>query len=371
MDQLKDRGENGPALAGYRDEIDRIDREIVDLLKERQNVAARIGQVKRELGLGVLDRAREEEVLRRATSLCGEDLPEEAVRSIFTEIVSAARAVQQPPSVSFLGPEGTFCNQAALNIFGHSTTLRSADTISEVFDLVEKGICGHGVVPVENSYEGSVNQTLDLLYRHDLKITGEAFLRIRHHLLGRADSVEEIKVLYSHPMALGQCRSWIRENLPKVSLRGAESTSAAARRAAREAGAGAIGSRTAGLSLGLDILVENIEDSPNNITRFLVIGKDRTSATGRDKTSLVFTLRHEPGALHRALEPLASRRINMNRIESRPMKRGSWEYLFFVDVEGHENDDTVNQAVGEMEKACSFIKTLGSYPSGGEPWDQQ
>jgi len=317
----------------------------------------------------VFDQVRENDVLKRVISLCGKNLPESAVRQIFTEIISAARSVQQTLVVSFLGPEGTFCHQAALNIFGHSTTLRNADTIAGVFDLVEKGVCEQGVVPVENSYEGSVNNTLDLLYKYDLKITAEAFLRIRHHLLSMTDSLEGIDRFYSHPMALSQCRSWIRKNLPGVPIGEMESTSAAAIRASEEAGAAAIGSRMSALSYGLNILAENIEDNPNNVTRFLIIGKNHMAPTGKDKTSLIFSVSHRPGALHKALKALAARHINMNRIESRPMKTRNWEYLFFVDIEGHEEDDGVRDAIREMGESCSFMKNLGSYPTGGEPWD--
>ena len=317
----------------------------------------------------MFDQAREEDVLRRVISACGKDMPENAVRQIFTEIISAARSVQQTLVVSFLGPEGTFCHQAALNIFGHSTTLRSADTIAAVFDLVEKGVCRQGVVPVENSYEGSVNNTLDLLYKYDLKITAEAFLRIRHHLLGMTDGLKGIDRFYSHPMAMSQCRLWIRENLPGVPIGEMESTSTAAKRAAEEPGAAAIGSRMSARTYNLNIIQENIEDNPNNITRFLIIGKNDAAPTGKDKTSLVFSVSHKPGALNKVLEALALRHINMNRIESRPIRTRNWEYLFFVDIEGHEQDDNVREAIREMGEGSSFMKNLGSYPAGGKPWD--
>ena len=264
MEQDSDNQKTRRILDRYREEIDGIDSQIISLLSRRQEIAVSVGTIKRGLGIEVLDQAREEDVLKRVISARGKNMPENTVRQIFTEIISAARSVQQALVVSFLGPEGTFCHQVALNIFGHSTTLRSADTIAGVFDLVEKGVCRQGVVPVENSSEGSVNDTLDLLYKYDLKITGEAFLRIRHHLLGMTDDLEDIERFYSHPMAISQCRSWIRENLPGVPIGEMESTSAAARRAAEEPGAGAIGNRISARTYNLYIVKENIEDNPNN-----------------------------------------------------------------------------------------------------------
>ena len=369
MEQNRDSEEAGHTLAGYRDEIDRVDEKIVSLLQNRQDIAAQIGQIKGGLGDETFDPAREKKVLRHVTSANNENLSKDAIRRIFTEIMSAARSVQQSLVVSFLGPEGTFCHQAALHLFGRSALFRGADTIEGVFDLVEKGVCQQGMVPIENSYEGSVNSTLDLLFKYDLKIAAESFLRVRHHLLSKEENIERIERLYSHPMAITQCRAWIKERLPEASVNQEESTSAAAKRASEETGAAAIGSRMSGLSYGLNVLEENIEDNPNNVTRFLSIGKTDSACTGRDKTSILFSLNHEPGSLHKALEPLAQRHISMSRIESRPMKTRNWEYLFFVDIEGHEEDDNVRHAIREMGRCSSFMKRLGSYPAGGEPWD--
>ena len=335
----------------------------------RQEIASKIGQIKRALGIQILDPSREKEVLKRLTSKSCENLTEDAIRHIFSEIFSAARSVQKPLTVAFLGPEATFCHQAALSFFGHSTSFRSADTIKEVFDLVEKGVCQQGMVPIENSYEGSVNSTLDLLYKYELKIVSETFLRIRHHLLSKSDSIERIGALYSHPMAIAQCRSWIRKHFSQIPVKEVESTSVAAKRATHEPGAAAVGSRMSALTYGLNIVEENIEDNPHNVTRFLSIGNTDTTPSGMDKTSILFFLDHQPGALYKALEPLAQRNINMSRIESRPMKMRNWEYLFFVDLEGHEADDNVREAIKEIEGCCSFMKRLGSYPAGDKPWD--
>lgn len=356
-------------LEGYREEVDRIDEQILLLLSRRQELATSIGELKRVLGIDMFNPAREEEVLRRLASNRGKNLTPEAVRHIFSEIISAARSVQQPLTVAFLGPEATFSHQAAISVFGRSASFLPAETIEKVFDLVEKGICQRGVVPIENSYEGSIGSTMDLLYQYELKISAELFLRIRHHLLSREDSVDKIKRLYSHPMAIAQCHSWIKGHLPKVTVKETDSTSLASKLAADEPHAAAVGSQLSALHYGLKVLKEDIEDNPQNITRFLAIGKSSAGPTGRDKTSILLSLRHEPGALYKVLEPFARKNINMTRIESRPMKTRNWEYLFFVDIDGHEEDSNVREAVKEMEGRCAFVKRLGSFPAGGELWD--
>ena len=370
-DMRRDKKREGDrqALDRYREEVGRIDEQILSLLSRRQGLAALIGELKGVLGINIFNPAREEEVLRRLVSNRQKDLTPEVVRHIFSEIISAARSVQQPLTIAFLGPEATFTHQAAISLFGRSASFLSAETIEKVFELVEKGTCQQGVVPVENSYEGSVGSTMDLLYQYELKISAELFLRIRHHLLSREDNISKIKHLYSHPMAIAQCHSWIKGNLPKVIVKETKSTSLATKMAADEPHAAAVGSQLSAHHYGLKILKEDIEDNPQNVTRFLAIGKSAADPTGRDKTAMLFSLRHEPGALHKVLEPLAQRNINMTRIESRPMKTRNWEYLFFVDLEGHEEDNNIREAVREMQGHCAFIKRLGSFPAGGEPWD--
>jgi len=367
--QEKDMEGDWLALENYRKEIDRIDEKIIPLLLKRQDIAASIGKLKSTLGLDIFNPAREIEVIRRLSSANTKNLPREAVRHIFCEIISAARSVQGAFKVAYLGPKATFTHQAAISLFGRSTSFKSADTIEEVFGLVEKGICLHGVVPIENSYEGAVNSTLDLLYKFELKIGAEIFLRIRHHLLSRSKDIRELKQLYSHPMAIAQCRSWINKNLPSIPVKEMESTAYAAEMACEEPGAAAIAGRLSGLNYDLPVLCENIEDHPDNVTRFLVIGKTDSEPTGKDKTSILFSLSHRPGALYRVLKSLADKNINMTRIESRPMKRRNWEYLFFVDLEGHEQEKKLADAITEMEGQCDFMKHLGSYPAGEEPWD--
>ena len=272
-------------------------------------------------------------------------------------------------AVAYLGPEATFSHQAAVSLYGKATSFHAADTIEEVFNLVEKEVCNQGVVPIENSYEGSVNITLDLFYKYDLNVCAEIFVRIRHHLLSKAEHLEGIRLLYSHPMPIAQCRSWIKSHLQGIPVAEVTSTSFAAKKAADNPHSAAVGSRFAAQTYGLNIIEENIEDHPDNVTRFLVIGKNRPKPTGKDKTSLLFFLRHKPGALHSALAALAKRDVNMTRIESRPMKIRNWEYLFFVDIEGHDQDSNISEALREMEANCVFMKRLGSYPAGGDQWD--
>ncbi|MFC1535225.1 prephenate dehydratase [Thermodesulfobacteriota bacterium] len=285
------------------------------------------------------------------------------------EISSAARSVQEVPVIAYLGPEATFSHQAAVSFYGKSASFRNTETIEEVFGLVEKDVCHQGIVPIENSYEGSVNVTSDLFHRYDVKICAEVFIRVRHHLLSKAQHIADIKRLYSHPMPIAQCRLWMKDNLQGIPVTEVVSTATAVKMAAEEPEAAAVGSRLSGQTYGLDILKKNIEDHPDNVTRFLVVGKHRSEPTGNDKTSLLFFLHHRPGALHSALTSLADRGVNMSRIESRPMKIRHWEYLFFVDIEGHEQDSNVSKALSEMEKNCVFMKRLGSYPAGGDPWD--
>jgi chorismate mutase/prephenate dehydratase len=357
------------ALKTAEHQMDLIDEQIMALLCRRQMSAAAMGQLRQVLGMDVCDHAQEEEKLRRLTAMGNGGAQGEAIRTIFREIISASRAVQAPISVAFLGPEGSFSHQAALSLFGHCSLFRASEDMEDVFRRVENGVCQRGLVPVENSYEGAVNNTMDLLYHYDLKIVAETFLRIRHHLLTRAEGPEAIKNLYSHPMALAQCRFWIKTNLTGVTVKEVDSTSTAARIASEQPASAAVGSRLAAETYGLQMLCRDIEDFPQNVTRFVALGKRTPALTGKDKTSLLFSLSHKPGALFRILAPLAKKEINLTRIESRPTRIRSWEYLFFVDIEGHEQDQKVGRAVKEMEEHCAFMKRLGSYPAGGDPWE--
>jgi len=365
----KSSGNGQERLLILREKINGIDAQLLDLLSKRQEIATEVGNIKNDLGIGIFNMAREAEVFRRLTSQSRQHLNKEAIRHIFSEIISAARSVQQPIQVAYLGPAATFSHQAAINLFGHSTSFISAETIEDVFSLVEKGVCQQGVVPIENSYEGSVNTTMDLFFKYDLKICAEVYLRIRHHFLSKANQMNDIKHIYSHPMPIPQCRTWLKANIQERPIIKVDSTALAAKMASEDDKSAAIGSRLAGLTYGLNMIAENIEDQPDNVTRFLVISKYCAEKTNKDKTSLLFFLNHKPGALFNSIEPFSRRNINMTRIESRPFKIKSWEYLFFVDIEGHSDDDNVSQAVKEMAEHCAIMKELGSYPEGGMVWD--
>lgn len=357
-------------LEKYRKEIDEIDHQIFALLMNRQRIAENIGKIKKRLGMDVFDPVREKRILEDLTNRADERLNHNILRAIFNEIISAARFVQMPIKVGFLGPEGTFSHLAAISLFGHSVSFLPLDSIEDVFSNVEKGLCDQGVVPIENSYEGSVNTTLDMLYRYELKINGEVLIRIRHNLMSKSKDIKKIKKIYSHPMAIAQCRSWIKVNMDNISLHETQSTAMAAKIVTNDKEAAVVGNRLLANIYGLNILREGIEDSPDNITRFLSIGKKSISdPTGKDKTSILFFLRDKPGALFKALEALAKKKINMTRIESRPMRTRRWEYLFFVDLEGHEKDLNVNEALLEMEDSCVLLKRLGSYPAADRPWE--
>ena len=264
--------------------------------------------------------------------------------------------------VAFLGPEATFSHEAAMALFGRSTQYRPADSLDAVFHFVADNLCSQGVVPVENSYAGSVNETLDLLYQYDLLINGEHVSRIRQHLLSRAPRFDRIERLYSHPMAIAQCRKWIKTHMAGLQVREVTSTALAAKMASNDPAASAIGSRLAGRTYGLNILKQNIEDIHDNFTRFLVIGKHHSKPTSSDKTSCLFQPKHGPDTLYKALGAVAGRGINLIRIESRPTKERKWEYIYFIDMEGHEQENRVQAAFSEMETLCIIFKRLGSYP---------
>ena len=281
-----------------------------------------------------------------------------------SDTVSDSNRLQSVTHAGYLGPEATFSHQVATMLYGEDVVLKGAQTIEDIFIMLRNGECDEGVVPIENSYEGTVNITQDLLNKYDSNISAEIYLRIRHNLLSREKNINNIKRVYSHPQAIAQCRSWIKDNLPGVSVAEVASTSLAAKMSSKESNTAAIGSSFAASTYGLNILSENIEDDQENVTRFFIIGDHRPQPTGKDKTSIIFFLRHEPGSLYNCLSVLAEREVNLTRIESRPAKTKKWEYIFFVDLEGHEQDQKVREALREMEKYCVFLKKLGSYPRG-------
>ena len=354
------------SLQRLRRDLKETDGKIVKLLNERALLSMKIGRDKAKKGLDVFDASQEAKLFTYLKEVNEGMLPEKYLKAIFREIISASRALQKPVTVAFLGPPATFSHLAAQSYFGTSTGFIPQGSIFQVFDEVEKGKVKWGVVPVENSLEGSVNLTLDRLILTPLKIRAEIFLRISHCLLTRGKRMDRIKRVYSVPQALAQCQEWLRTNLPRCALAEAESTAAAARMVQNDRDGAAIGSRLAAATYGLNMLLEGIEDNPSNTTRFLVVGEGETKLTGIDKTSIIFGTPHVPGALYRALEPFVARGINLMKIESYPLKERLWEYLFFVDFSGHGDDPEIKKSMKALRGKTNFLKILGSYPMGEE-----
>jgi len=306
--------------------------------------------------------SREQAIYARLIAANPGPFPEEGVRRVFREIISASLSLEQPLKVAFLGPQGTFTHVAAMHQFGFSAQLVPIKSISSIFDEVGRGRANYGVVPVENSNEGVVSHTLDMFMKSDLKIIAEVLVEVSHDLLNRTGRIEEIRKVVSHPQALAQCRAWLEENLPDVPLVDIGSTTQAAQQAAEDESVAAIASEAAATLYGLRAVKHRIEDNPNNFTRFLVIGQHMPEPGGRDKTSIMFSVRDEPGILYRMLEPFSKHGINLSKIESRPTKGRAWEYIFFLDLEGHIRDQQVAAAIEELKGYCQFLKLLGSYP---------
>jgi len=347
-------------LKQIRKQIDALDRRLVRLLSSRARLAQRIGRLKE----GVAYRPeREAQVLRGILVENRGPLPDAALARLFTEIISACRALEDSMTVAYLGPQGTFSQEAAVKHFGGLTTLAPCSSIDEVFRQVETGAAGYGVVPVENSTEGSIGRTLDLLLSTPAMICGEVMLPIRQCLMSRSGRLGDIRKVYSHAQSFSQCQQWLARNLAQAGRVAVVSNAEAARLAARERGAAAIGPRTAAAHYGLKLLARNIEDEGKNTTRFLVIAEHDAAPSGRDKTSLVMSARNVPGAVHELLAPLAANGVSMTRLESRPSRTGLWEYVFYVDIEGHQQDANVARAFAELKQKASLLKILGSYPA--------
>ncbi|MEJ2201133.1 MAG: prephenate dehydratase, partial [Desulfuromonadaceae bacterium] len=306
--------------------------------------------------------SRERAIYERLTANNPGPFPSEAIRKVFREIISASLSLEEPMKIAFLGPQGTFTHAAAMQQFGLSAQVVSQKSIPAVFEEVERGRVPYGVVPVENSTEGVVSHTLDMFMESDLQINAEILLSISHFLLSRKGRMEDIKKVISHPQPLAQCRRWLAENLPDVPLVDVGSTALAAQMVLEDDSAAAIASEMAASLYDLQVVKARIEDNPNNFTRFLVIGRKAPARSGRDKTSLMFSIKDQPGILHRMLEPFSKRSINLSKIESRPMKKKAWEYVFFLDIEGHMAEEPVAGAVEELRNYCQFLKVLGSYP---------
>jgi chorismate mutase/prephenate dehydratase len=353
-------------LNKVRTQIDAIDEKIHGLINDRARLAQLVGISKTREGRTVdfYRPEREAQVLRMARARNTGPLRDAEVLRLFREIMSACLAQQEPLKVAFLGPEGTFTQAAVLTHFGHSVRGLAMASIDEVFHEVEAATADFGVVPVENSTEGTVNNTLDGLLSSPLKICGEVELRIHHSLMGAMSALGRIERICSHPQSLAQCRVWLDEHLPGVERVPVSSNAEGARRARDEKGTAGIAGETAAEVYGLKILAAEIEDRPDNTTRFFVLGRKLFSPSGEDRTTLLVSIGHTdaPGALHRLLEPLAEHRVSMTRIESRPSHRRKWDYVFFIDIEGHAEEPHVAKALAELQKRASLFRVLGSYP---------
>ena len=347
-----------------RGEIDRLDDELLGLLQRRARLAQRIGTLKG--GAPAYRPERESGILRRIAAKAGAPLPPEAAARVFREVISACRGLEEALQIAYLGPEGTFSEQAVRKHFGGAVRAEPAASIDEVFRSCESGAVQYAVVPAENSTEGVIGRTLDLLLVTSLRICGEIELRVQQNLMAtRGTALAAVKRVYSHAQSLAQCAGWLNQNLPAAERVPVASNAEAARRAAGEAGAAAIAGEAAAARFQLELLARSIEDDPNNTTRFLVLGPLDTAPTGRDRTSLVLSAENKPGAVHALLGPLAANRVSMTRIESRPsraMRSALWEYVFFIDVEGHQKDERVAAALAELRQKAPFLKVLGSYP---------
>jgi chorismate mutase/prephenate dehydratase len=360
------RAPAGADLATIRQQIDGVDRRLQELISERARLAQLVGQTKRAGGGPVefYRPEREAEVLMRVKERNTGPLTDEEMVRLFREIMSACLAQQQPLKVAFLGPEGTFTQQAVLKHFGHSVRALPLVSIDEVFREVESGAADYGVVPIENSTEGTVNHTADRFLVSPLKICGEVELRVSQHLMGRMHGLDGIERLCSHQQSLAQCRQWLDEHLPHVERIPVNSNAEAARRARDEQGTAAIAGSAAAEVYGLNVLVPNIEDRPDNTTRFLVLGRKLLERSGHDRTTLLVSAPDTagPGALLKLLEPLAAHGISMSRLESRPSRRRKWDYVFFIDIKGHVSDAPVERALADLKRRASLFRVLGSYP---------
>lgn len=354
-------------LGEMRKRINEVDEQIQALISERARFAQRVGVAKGELGSAVdyYRPEREAEVLQKVLDRNDGPLRDEEMLRLFREIMSACLAQQEPLKIGFLGPEGTFTQTAVFKHFGHSVRALPFHTIDEVFQEVESGVADFGVVPIENSTEGSVNNTLDMFLTSPLKIAGEIELRIEQHLLGRMKGLENVERICAHEQSLAQCRGWLREYLPHVELIGMSSNAAGARRARDEQGTAAIGPDVAADVYDLEIMVNSIEDRSDNSTRFLVVGRELLAPSGNDKTTVLVSTADTgggAGVLHHLLQPLADHNVVMTFIESRPSRRQNWDYVFFIDVDGHANESPVSDALAELEKESSLFRVLGAYP---------
>ena len=362
--RLNDGREQGDAveMQEIRAGIDAVDEEIVRLLDRRATLARRMGAYKQQRGLPVYAPARERMVLDRAAEIGDGSFPKGGLEAVFREIISTSVSLETRLTVAYLGPEATFTHEAALRSFGTSIELQPQVTVADVFARVERGEVEHGVVPVENSMEGAVTHTLDELMNSPLKVCGEIYLPVSQNLLAREPSTDRITLVLSHPMALAQASSWLRRELPGAGVEEVESTAEAAPRAASEPGVAAVGSALAAEAHGLEVLASGIQEARTNTTRFIVLGRSWAARTGKDKTSVVFSVKDRPGVLADALSAFSAEGINLTRIESRPSRKRAWTYVFFADFRGHPDEERVGRALEGLEDHCPYVSLIGAYP---------
>jgi len=350
-------------LENLRKQIDNLDQSIIRLLSERAKIIVNVAKVKIKEGKSIYSPDREREVLNKIQALNNGPLTNDGLVAIYREIMSSSLALEKPLKIAYLGPEASFTHLAAMKRFGSQVEYVAVETITDVFLEVERGWADYGVVPIENSFEGVINHTLDMFMDSELKICSQITLDVTHNLLGRF-AKDKIKRVYSKAEVFGQCRLWLKENLPKAVQTEVSSTTRGAQLAAKEKDCACIGSSLAARVYKLRVIESDIEDSPHNITRFLVIGRTEAGKTGHDRTSIMFSIKDKVGALHEMLMPFKKYRINLTKIESRPSKKKAWDYYFFVDLEGHVIDPFVKKALRELDTKCKFMKVLGSYPVG-------
>jgi len=356
-------------IPDHRKAIDKLDARIIHLLNERTRHVLQIGEIKIHSGEAIYVPHRERVVLQRICKLNKGPIKDESLRAIYREIMSGALALEKSMTIAYLGPEATFTHQAALQRFGSSLRYAAQKTIADIFTEVGKNRADYGVVPVENSTEGVVTHTLDMFVDSNLRIVAQIVLPIQYVLAGLGARLKDVQRLYAHPQALAQCRVWVQRNLPRVEILETSSNARSAELAgqgdhAQRGKTAAITGSLAAEKYNLKIIERNIQDFSENATRFLVLGRQCGPATGRDRTSLMFSIADKVGALYHALEPFRRYKLNMTKIESRPSKRKAWEYFFFVDCDGHYTDPKVAKAIASLEEACNFAKVLGSYPNG-------
>ncbi|MCC5788442.1 MAG: prephenate dehydratase [Opitutales bacterium] len=351
-------------LTPHREKIDALDQQLVKLFNERLESAAAIGEIKKQQGAPIYVPEREEEVFRKVCQHNQGKLPNAALRAIYREIMSAAIALEKETIIAFLGPEATFTHQAALRKFGVSLHYKALPSIADVFHLVESGEADYGVIPIENSTEGAVFHSLDMLVDSDLKIVSQLYLEIKHALLTEQTDLSKIQEVYSKDQAIGQCRHWLQTNLPQARLVDTASTAHAVQLVKDRPECAAIASTLAGEMHGVPVLRESIQDKSDNITRFLIVGKQPTAPTSTEsKTSIVISINDEVGALQKAIAPFSSRKLNLCKIESRPSRKRPWDYYFFIDFIGHHDEPKVQEALQDLRRICPLVKWLGSYPN--------